>query len=154
MGGSIGRGLVLAGTLQASTLQATFKGGPFRNATLDVDGSNIAASHSAYGSFTELGLLIDWYPNISAGWHVGASAGLGVIGIVNNADDSTLIGVSPAGTLFGGYDFALGRDWSLGLSLVASGASAASMKHASNGDDANYRLTPVSVGLQASLLYF
>jgi hypothetical protein len=154
IGGSIARGLVLAGTAQTATVQTTFKGGPFRSATIAVDGSNIAASHQALATFTELGVLLDWYPNPAAGWHAGLSGGLGAIVIVNRADDSTLIGLSPAGTVFGGYDWAIGRDWSLGLSLVASGAGAASMKHGSGGSDAGYQLTPLSVSVQASILYF
>jgi hypothetical protein len=154
IGGSIVRGLVLAGTAQGATTQATFKGGPFRNATIAVDGNNIGASHEAMASFGELGLLLDWYPDPAAGWHAGLSGGLGAVVIVNNADDSSLVGVSPAGSVFGGYDWAIGRSWSLGLSLALSGAGTATMKHASGGDDAGYRLTPVSASVQASILYF
>jgi hypothetical protein len=154
IGGSIARGLVLAGTVSGATAQGTFKGGPFRNATIAVDGSNISASHKAEASFGEIGLLIDWYPNPAAGWHAGLSGGLGAVVIKNDADDSSLVGVSPAGSIFGGYDWAIARSWSLGLSLTVSGASAASMKQASGGGDAGYQLTPVSASVQASLLYF
>ena len=154
IGGSIARGVVLAGTVQTVTGQGTFHDGPFRSATISVDGSNIDASHRAIATFNELGALIDWYPNSAAGWHAGLSAGFGVIAIVNSADNSSLYGVSPAGTLFGGYDWAIGRDWSLGLSLQASGAGAAAMKHSPDRTDAGYRLTPASIGIQASVLYF
>ena len=154
IGGSVARGLVLAGTVQSATVEASFKGGPFRSATLNTDGGQIAASHLALASFTELGLLVDWYPDPRAGFHAGVSGGLGVISITNRADDSKLYGVSPAGTLFGGYDWALGRDWSIGMSLVASGASAASIRHSSNGNTAGYQLTPLSLSVQASILDF
>lgn len=154
LGGSIARGLVLAGTVSGATTQATFSGGPFRDAKITVDGSELSASHKAEASFAELGLLIDWYPNPAAGWHAGLSAGLGVLGIKNDADDSTLFGVSPAGSLFGGYDWAIARSWSLGLSLAIAGAGKATMKHSSGGDDAGYQLTPFSASVQASLLYF
>ena len=154
LGGSIARGLVLGGIMQAATTRGTFEGGPFRNATIAVDGNDISASHKAEASFGEFGLLVDWYPNPAAGWHAGLSGGLGAVVVTNLADDSSLVGVSPAGTLFGGYDWAIGRDWSFGLSLAVSGAGPASMKHASGGGDTGYQLTPVSVGVQASILYF
>jgi hypothetical protein len=154
IGGSVARGLVLAGTVQSATVEASFKGGPFRNATLNTDGGQISASHLALASFTELGLLVDWYPDPRAGFHGGVSAGLGLISITNRADDGKLYGLSPAGTLFAGYDWAIGRDWSIGMSLVGSGASAASIKHTSGGSSTGYQLTPLSLSFQASILYF
>jgi len=154
LGGSIARGLVLAGTVSGATTQATFNGGPFRDAKITLNGSELNASHKAEASFAELGVLIDWYPNPAAGWHAGLSAGLGALVITNNADDSSLVGVSPAGTLFGGYDWSIGRSWSLGLSLALAGAGKATMKHSSGGEDAGYQLTPFSASVQASLLYF
>jgi len=154
IGGSIARGLVLAGMVSGASIQAPFSGGPFRDAKLTVDGSELSASHKAAASFAELGLLVDWYPNPAAGWHAGLSAGLGAIVITNYADDSSLVGVSPAGTLFGGYDWAIARNWSIGLSLSIAGATAETMKHSSGGGDAGYRLTPFAVSAQASLLYF
>jgi hypothetical protein len=154
IGGSVAHGLVLAGTAQSASVEAPFKGGPFRNATLSSDGGQTSASHLALASFTELGLLVDFYPDPRAGFHAGVSAGLGLLSITNRADNSKLYGVSPAGALFGGYDWALGRDWSIGMSIVASGASAASIKHVSNGNSAGYQLTPLSLSAQASILYF
>ena len=153
IGGSLAPGLVLAGTLQSTSTRTTFRGGPFRAATLTVDGASSSASHEAFASFTQLGVLLDWYPVPTAGWHAGLSGGLGAVGVISSADNSTLVGISPAGTLFGGYDWRIGGDWSLGLELVASGAGAASLKR-SSGDDTGYRLTPVSVSVQASILYF
>jgi hypothetical protein len=154
IGGSIAPGWVIGGTVQTATAQGTFDRGPLRNATLVVDGSNTPASQKARATFVETGLFVDWYPDPRAGWHVGLSGGLGVITVNNYADDSTLVGFSPAGTVFGGRDWAIGGPWSLGISLVASGATGATLKRESTDDSAGYRLAPVSVGLQASLLYF
>jgi hypothetical protein len=146
--------LVLAGTVFGSTTHATFNGGPFRDAKITLNGSELNASHQADASFAQLGLLIDWYPNPAAGWHAGLSAGLGALVVTSHADDSSLVGVSPAGTLFAGYDWPIAKNWSLGLSLTVAGAGAATMKHSSGGEDAGYRLTPFSAGAQISLLYF
>jgi hypothetical protein len=154
IGGALVPGLVLAGTLQGTAFDAEFKGGPFEHATVSSNGKTRNASNRATGGFGMLGMLVDWYPQPKAGWHVGGSAGVGALVLSNAADDSVYGGANFAGTLFGGYDWALGRDWSLGLQLVASGATRTELEDDSSSRDTGYRLTPLSVGVQASLLYF
>lgn len=154
IGGAIAPGLVLAGTIQGTMFNAEFKGGPFADATVSANGRSRTASNRASGGFGMVGVLVDWYPQPKAGWHTGISTGVGVIDLMNSADDSNFAGANLAGSVFGGYDWALGRSWSLGLSLVASGATRTKIVTDPNAHDTGYRLTPVSVGLQASLLYF
>ncbi len=154
IGGSLVRGFVLAGSLQASTVNSSFDKGPFEGVNLVVDGRSIAASTKAMVQLSQLGLLVDWYPDPDAGWHVGASGGLGVSSLINQADDSTWAGTSLAGTLFGGYDWAIGRHWSMGLDLIVSGATASVMKDATDAVDTGYKLKSFSVGLGGSILYF
>jgi len=146
--------LVLAGTLQGTSVATEFKGGPFSDATVTSNGKTHSASHKAEGAIGMVGLLLDWYPQPKAGWHAGLATGLGAVGLTNLADDSTLGGVNFAGSIFGGYDWALGRDWALGLQLTASGGTSTKLLEDSGDHDTGYRLTPVSVGVQASLLYF
>jgi hypothetical protein len=123
IGGGIARGLVLAGTVQASSISTTFDGGPFVGETVTSNGKSLTASSKADASASLLGLLVDWYPDPSDGWHVGLSAGLGVTSVKNHADDSTLSGTSAAGSIFGGYDWAIGPQWSIGLALVGRPAT-------------------------------
>lgn len=154
MGGNIVGGLVLAGTIQASSITATFKGGPFVGENVTSNGKSLAASSKADASSVELGVLVDWYPNLSDGWHVGLSGGLGATSVKNHADDSTMTGTSTAGSLFGGYDWAIGPEWSIGLALVGSGTLSAAMKNASDQPDAGYRLKSYFLGISGSFLYF
>ena len=157
IGGAIVPGLVLAGTVQGTGLQTEFKGGPFADATVTANGKTRSASHNADAAFGMIGLLVDWYPQPTGSWHAGFSTGLGAIGVTNSADDSNLGGVNFAGSVFGGYDWALGHDWALGLQLTASGATTTKMQQdldSHDRHDSGYRLTPLAIGLQASLLYF
>lgn len=154
IGGAIVPGLVLAGTFQGAAFDAEFKGGPFVDATVSSNGKTRDASNRATGGFGMVGMLVDWYPQPKGGWHVGGSAGLGAIVLSNSADDSVSGGGNFAGSVFGGYDWSLGRNWGLGLQLVASGATKTKMEDDSGKHDTGYRLTPLSIGVQASLLYF
>jgi len=153
IGGNPARGLVLAGTLQASTIESTLTGGPFEDATLTLDDESIDASTRATAAFSQLGALVDWYPDPAAGWHAGLSAGLGLTSLVIHADASQMFGTGAAGTLFGGYDWAIGPQWSLGIGLVASGNTSAKLMD-TDGADTEYRLRAFSVGLAGSLLNF
>ena len=159
IGGAVAPGFVLAGTIQGSVFNAKFKGGPFENGTVSARGKSYDASDRATGGFGMLGVLVDWYPEPSGGWHVGGSTGVGALVLTNSADERDFGGVNFAGSVFGGYDWALGRKWSLGLQLVVSGATRTTLMEEDHDDthdthDTGYRLTPFSVGVQASVLYF
>ena len=154
IGGAVAPGLVLAGTLQGTGFTADFKGGPLSDATLTANGETHSASHRAQAGIGMLGLLLDWYPQPRGGWHAGIATGIGAVGLTNSADDSDLGGVNLSGSVFGGYDWALGRDWALGLQLTASGGTSTKLHEDPGAHDSGYRLTPVSLGVQASLLYF
>ncbi len=154
IGGSIAPRLVLAFLLQAAEASSKFKGGPYTDATLSVDGDEIDASNKASATASLLGALLDWYPMETSGLHLGIGLGLGFVGLVNEADDSELYGLSGAATLLVGYDMPIAYTWALGIALVAAGSTTASLKESESGDDADYDLTPFSVGLSASILYF
>jgi hypothetical protein len=154
IGGSVARRLVLAFLIQAVNISGEFEGGPFADATLSVDGDQMPASETASATATTLGGFIDWYPMESSGLHLGLGAGLGLVMLVNGADDSTSFGSGGGATLLVGYDWPVARTWALGIALVASGATSASLKDSESGDDIDYQLAPFSVGLSASILYF
>ena len=154
IGGKIVGGLVLAGTIQASSITTTFAGGPFVDQSVTSNGKSLTASSKADASSSLLGLLVDWYPNLSDGWHVGLSGGVGTTSVRNHADDSMMTGTSTAGSAFGGYDWAIGPEWSLGLALVGSTTLSASMKDSSDQPDTGYRLKSYFVGISGSFLYF
>lgn len=156
LGGAVAPGLVLAGTIQGTGFNAKFKGGPFENATsVDANGETHAVSRRAEGGFGMIGVLVDWYPEPKGGWHTGLATGLGAIALTNAADNRDVAGLNFGGSVFGGYDWALGHNWALGLQLTASGATTTKLKEDTDARaDTGYRLTPVSIGVQASLLYF
>jgi hypothetical protein len=154
IGGSIFNGLVLAGTIQGSSVTSSFDGGPFKGESVTSNGTSLTASAKADATSAILGLMADWYPNPSDGWHAGLSVGVGMTSIKNHADDSTMNGTSAAGSLFGGYDWAIGPEWSLGLALVGAGARYASLKDTSDHPHSGYRLKSFSLGISASILYF
>lgn len=154
LGGSIAPGLVLAGTLQGTALSSSFKGGPFEQQTATTaEGKPIKLSDQGESSATEVGLLIDWYPRKSLGWHTGVSAGIGMVSVINDADNTTWAGSSLSGGVFGGYDWYLGKSWSMGLALSLRGARSATLKD-SDGNDTGYRLSAFSTTVDWSVAYF
>jgi hypothetical protein len=110
-----------------------------------------------------LGVFVDWYPVPTDGWHVGSQLGLGVTGVT----DSLMRNSSApelAGSIFGGYDWWIGPQWSLGVLMSLSTASSGTMtcaqqgsgacgQAASSGDQTGYSFTPLAFGLEASLLW-
>jgi hypothetical protein len=135
IGGTLTDGLVLAGVLDYRPLREHFHGGP-------------RPEGRATAAFGEIGALLDYYPNPTDGWHVGAGVGVGLIALGDSAVADSA-GASFGGTLFGGYDFWIGPEWSLGMMAVFSGATSATLKD-SNGDDVGYKLHALSAGIECS----
>lgn len=106
--------LLLGGTPAAGwVLGGGFVGQDIVEPTVKVEQSpsgEVVAHNQALG-IGALGPFVDWYPDDRSGVHLGALAGLGVIGLTNENDESaTGLGLS----LFGGYDFWVGEQWSIG----------------------------------------
>jgi hypothetical protein len=156
IGGTIAPGIALAGVLGGVTVTSSFNGGPFRSSTIMTPGASgtVHATGDAAASLFEIGILLDWFPNPSKGLHFGGSLGIGGTGVRNQADGSTYGGFGGTASLFGGYDFWIGPSWSSGIGLVAWGATPREEMKDSSGNDTGYRLTPLSIGLQLSLLYY
>lgn len=162
LGGTIAPGLVLGGLARGWTTSGTFKGGPtitattmyFQNGTRTTN--NITLSGNARATSVELGAFLDWYPDPEKGWHVGASVGLGSVGVTDDAGTSSQ-STAVAGSIFGGYQWWLGPAWSLGLAGIVSIASAGHLdeSHADSDQiDTGYKLMPLAVGLETELLYY
>lgn len=154
IGGSIAKGLVLAGTIQGVTVGNRFEGGPFDDVEVTLDDQALDVSDNATAGMSILGLLLDFYPNPVRGWHAGLSVGLGASMLVNSADESSSNGMALGGSVFGGYDWWLGKDRSLGLSVLAAGSTNAKMKDSDGGDPTGYRMHSLFVGLQSAITYF
>jgi hypothetical protein len=135
LGGTPAPGLVIAGTIHIAGGSMDFHGAPHRpEGSANINGS-------------QLGVLLDWYPNPNDGFHIGALAGFGVIGL----DDSQIAnsqGVAFSGALMGGYDWWIGPQWSLGISALVSFATSAKIKEDNGGADTGYRLSSLMAGVQ------
>jgi hypothetical protein len=157
IGGTVAPGIALAGVFGGTQVTGTFHGGPFSNATVMTSGSSaaaVSATSNASAGEVELGAQLDWFPNPSKGLHFGGSIGVGGVSVTNQIDGSMMTGVGGAASLFGGYNFWIGPSWSLGLGAVAMGATPREQMNDKNRNDTNYRLTPLSFGLELSLLYY
>jgi hypothetical protein len=74
----------------------------------DYSGSLVTSRSLGVGAF---GPFVDWFPYETKGLHFGTMLGLAVLGLGDNAGN-TSSGV--AGSLWGGYDFWVSKQWSLG----------------------------------------
>ncbi len=153
IGGAVAKGWVLAGTLHAIEGVGELSNGPFEDTQVTVGGQSITLSERAYAGSSLLGAMVDWYPNPRGGWHVGLAAGLGATNLMLSADDTTLFSTGLGGMVAGGYDWRLGRDFWLGLSLQASGVMRGTMKD-EDGRDTRWRMKSFGIGIGSSLVYF
>ena len=61
------------------------------------------------------GPFVDWFPDPRGGAHVGAMIGVAAIGLSNGNDDNdNESSTGWGGSLWGGYDFWVANQWSLG----------------------------------------
>lgn len=153
IGGALAPRLVLAIALQADQISSKFEGGPYRDAKIVVGGVETDANDKASAGFSSMGGMVDWYPLRSAGLHLGLGAGIGVVAVSNLADGSSLVGTCTTGSAMVGYDWPIARTWALGLALAGSAATNATLKD-DDGDKSGYDLTPWTISVSGSVLYF
>jgi hypothetical protein len=111
IGGTVGRGFVIGGG---------FAGQDISNPDLSLQSSTdpTLSSRLTLNGALGIGVLgpfLDWYPDDTGGFHVGIMAGFGIIGL---KDDKSV-----GGSVWTGYDFWVGKEWSLGAELRAAAAS-------------------------------
>lgn len=139
-GGTVARGLVVGGGLRIADGVGRFTGGP-----PDAPGNaTVSVGHI-------LGVLVDWFPAPTEGWHVGSQLGLGLTTVT----DSSLRESSAfafAGSIFGGYDWWIGPQWSLGLLMSLTTASTEAMTDG-GGNSTGYAFTPLAFAVEASILW-
>lgn len=133
IGGTPGEGLVVAGAFRGVTTRGRFHGGP-------------QPEHDATANNGQLGVLVDWFPKPTQGWHVGGLLAVGVV-TITDADVRDSKGAGFGASLFGGYDFWIGAQWSLGLQAVFSATSSATMTD-DNNDKTGYKFSALSAGLE------
>jgi hypothetical protein len=63
-------------------------------------------------SVIAFGPFVDWYFDVEGGWHTGAFV---AVGVLSQDDDADTPMNGPAVGAFGGYDFWVAEQWSLGL---------------------------------------
>jgi hypothetical protein len=139
-GGTIARGLVLGGGLRIADGVGRFTGGP-----PDAPGNATASVGQL------LGVFVDWFPVPTEGWHVGSQLGLGVTTVTDSSlKESSALAF--AGSIFGGYDWWIGPQWSLGLLMSLSTASSEAMTDG-GGNQTGYVLTPIAFAIEGSILW-
>lgn len=137
IGGNVERGLVVGGVLSVASTDRSLHGAP----------SGVPGRVTA--SLVNLGVLLDWFPNPAAGWHIGGSFGFGGPSLAD--ENITWTGIGATGSVFGGYDWWIGPEWSLGVSLAAMGSPKTSLKD-SDQKESGYRFASGSIGILGSIL--
>jgi hypothetical protein len=95
-----------------------------------------------------MGPFIDWFPNDEGGGHLGALIGVGVIGLSDENDKNTSSG--GAGAIWGGYDFWIADQWSLGGALRLTGITG---RHPYTGFDDKLKDSAGTIQLMFTGLY-
>ena len=117
IGGTIAQGFVLGGG---------FVGQDISNPTVKVSSNTLpmsSGSLTANGSLGvgALGPFVDWFPNDRKGLHFGAMVGFALLGLTNDSGKSDF---GFAGSLWGGHDFWVADQWSLGAEARVAAVSA------------------------------
>jgi hypothetical protein len=107
IGGTIARGLVLGGGFVGQDIQDPSLS-LSSNSTSEFSGRMTVSGSLGVGA---LGPFLDWFPDDRGGLHFGTMAGLALLGV---SDDEGKMSSGFAGALWGGHDFWIGDQWSLG----------------------------------------
>ncbi len=111
IGGTPGGGVVVGGGFVGQEISDP-------KIEIELDGEEVGDddfdSDNALGMIL-LGPFVDWFPNPLGGAHVGAMIGVAAIGLSNgDQDDENESSTGWGGSLWGGYDFWVANQWSLG----------------------------------------
>ena len=137
LGGTPVPGLVIGGMMSTATLRGSFNGRPSGSET------NATVSRLMFGPF------VDWFPDPNGGWHVGASLGFAGITLTDSSLDDA-VGAAFSAKIFGGYDWWIGPQWSLGIGAAFTATPSTSLV-VDDGDKSGYRFYTLSAGLGGTL---
>ena len=144
IGGTVGRGFVLAGDyvfLQASKPTVSFT----------MSGNTFSASASNDANVGVIGPMVEWFPDPRGGFSFGASVGLAAL-TVSDPQGNTTAGERGFGGSFRiGYDFWIADQWSLGIAGRLLGGSVSG--DASSGSGITETDSFVGGGIMLSGLY-
>jgi hypothetical protein len=100
-----------------------------------------------------LGPFVDWFPNARGGWHVGGALGLGGLSVDRYGADN-LSSLSLGGRAFGGYDFWIGPQWSLGITAAIQFVTRGNLTDSSQNDaPSGYSMGALGGAISVTLLY-
>jgi hypothetical protein len=126
-------GVIVGGGVHTSSPLGHFRGGT-----------------SVFADTATAGPFVEWYPDPTRGWHIGALAGAGLVQLQAQASSETsgVLGVMA----IAGYDWWISPEWSLGFSATAAASTDGSpLDTPSSG--ARYRITPLSAGLEFGIAF-
>jgi hypothetical protein len=134
-------------------------GGTFRHGVVLAGASSAVVSSSVI--VANYGLLVDWFPDPAAGWHIGGELGVGVVRNVEGivafpstarplpAPDDLAVGLGAS--LIGGYDAWVTPQFSMGINLIVM--TTAFARQTFQMDPTTYSVTPIVGGAMVSVLY-
>ena len=140
IGGTIGSGFVLGGSLYTAYVAPQLRG------AVTMPESERENEHGA--TLSGLGLFAEWYPDPSGGFHVQGMLGGGTLLLSDTADSD----YAPAGSLVSagvGHSWWVGPDASLGILARADWASLAYEDDA----DVSFEHTWLHIGLMGTVTY-
>jgi hypothetical protein len=159
MGGTPLRGLAVGGLARVTMAGGmTFHGGPLVTASVTpasggAPSAPFPVSGNSSATLTEIAPFLDWFPDPASGWHLGASAGLGILDVRDDAGES-MSSTTFAGSIFGGYQRWVGPHYSVGVVGVLSGATRAGFQSDETSSATGYSLAPVSFELAIMMLEY
>jgi hypothetical protein len=111
-----------------------------------------ALLHVTTGGLSDNGVaaMVDWYPSVTEGWHLGLDAGLTLLTTRAGTADGT--GWGPVAGIFAGYDWWVRGFLSIGVQLSGSAGTLETMRN-SNNVDMGYKLAPLELSLSISALF-
>jgi len=149
--GGLGSALALA--IGGTPIEGFVIGGLIGGMTTTSPSSGTIPSNATSVGELILGPFVDWFPNDRRGWHVGGALGLGGLSVDRYGAD-TLTSLSLGGRAFGGYDFWIGPQWSLGVTAAIQFATRGDLKDSSQNDaSSGYSMGAVGGALSVTLLY-
>ncbi|MFZ5894094.1 MAG: hypothetical protein ACOY0T_23740 [Myxococcota bacterium] len=120
----------------------------------DGDPAVAGGADSGSSSNTLIGAFVDAYPNARRGEHFGGALALGGVSasLSGRPDVKDYQGGGIGFLVFGGYDFWIGRSWSLG-GLLKLGGLATRMSSNIEGQKVEKQATSYAASLSVTLLY-